>query len=172
MLTVEVDARQVTARLNSMPDKLRAAFLKKTQALVQTLKSKVQQNLTNQILQIRTGKLSRSIFKEVTNTDNEVSGRVYSSGLKYAKIQEFGGTIKHPGGTAYIPGGGSAFAGAALFVSNAKAAVLAASKKGELPRTKPHNIVIPAAHYMGKAFDAMKPEITARYEEAAKEGTK
>jgi hypothetical protein len=30
---------------------------------------------------------------------------------------------------------------------------------------------IKGAHYMGQAFDAMKPEITAGYEEAAKEGT-
>jgi len=62
-----------------MPDKLRAAFLRKTYALAEKLKSKVHQNLTNRILNIRTGKLVRSIFEDVTNSTNEVSGRVYSS---------------------------------------------------------------------------------------------
>src|ERR1700735_2535463 len=148
------------ARLTVMSDKVRAALKKKNEALAEKLKSKVQQNLTNQILQIRSGKLVRSIFKETTDSTNEVSARVYSSGLKYAKIQEYGGTLRHPGGTAYIPGGGSAFAGAAMFISNAKAAALAARlESGDRPRTKPHNITIPPHHYMGKAFDAMKPEI-------------
>ena len=58
MLTVEVDSRQIMARLSAMPDKLRAAFLKKTYALAEKLKSKVQQNLTNKLLNIRTGKHS------------------------------------------------------------------------------------------------------------------
>ncbi len=66
------------ARLSSMPDKLRAAFLKKTYALAERLKSKVQQNLTNKLLNIRSGNLVRSIFQQVSNETNEVSGRVYS----------------------------------------------------------------------------------------------
>jgi phage gpG-like protein len=163
MITVEVDTRVITARLNSMPDRLRAAFLKKTYALAEKLKSKVQQNLTNKILNIRSGKLVRSIFEEVKNETNSVSGRVYSSGLKYAKIQEFGGTIRHPGGTAYLINSKTKLA---MFISNKEA--IAAT----LPRTKPHNITIPAHRYMGSAFDEMVPEIKTGYEEAAKEGTR
>jgi len=159
MLTVEVDARQVTARLAAMSSKVHAAVLKKTYELAGKLKSKVQQNLTNQILQIRTGKLVRSIFEQVTDSPNEVSGRVYSSGLKYAKIQEFGGTIRHPGGTAYLI---DSKTGLAKFIGNKEEIA------SRLPRTKPHNITIPGRRYMGKAFDAMKPEIKTGYEQAVK----
>ena len=94
MLDIQVDDRAIMARLSYMPDKLRAAFLRKTYALAEKLKSKVQQNLTNRLLNIRTGKLVRSIFEQVTNSANEVSGRVFSSGLPYAAIQEFGGQTK------------------------------------------------------------------------------
>jgi phage gpG-like protein len=94
MLDVQIDARTITARLSAMPDKLRAAFLKKTYALAEKLKSKVQQNLTNNLLHIRSGNLVRSIFEEVKNETNSVSGRVYSSGVAYARIQEYGGQTK------------------------------------------------------------------------------
>jgi hypothetical protein len=163
MLTVEIDDRAVVARLSSMPDKLRAAFLKKTYALAEKLKSKVQQNLTNRVLKIQTGNLVRSIFEEVNDETNSVSGRVYSSGVAYARIQEYGGTIKHPGGTAYLI---DKKTGLAQFISNKDEIA------SRLPRTKPHDIEIHGRRYMGSAFDEMKPEIRARYQEAVTEGTR
>jgi hypothetical protein len=36
----------------------------------------------------------RSIFQQVTDSANSVTGMVYSSGLPYAAIQEFGGWTK------------------------------------------------------------------------------
>lgn len=157
MLTVEVDDRALVARLASMPDKLRSAFLKKTYALAEKLKSKVQQNLTNQILKIRTGKLVRSIFEEVTEGAHSVSGRVYSSGLPYAAIQEFGGQTK-----AHI-----------IEAKNGKAlAFNFGGKQAFFARVNHPGSNIKASHYMGKAFDAMKPEIKAGYEEAAREGVR
>jgi len=156
MLTVIIDSREVTARLSSMPDKLRAAFLKKTYALAEKLKSKVQQNLTNKILHIRTGKLVRSIFQQVTNSANEVSGRVYSSGLPYAAIQEFGGQTK-----AHV-----------IEAKNGKALAFQwHGKEVFFKRINHPGSNIKASGYMGKAFDAMKPEIQSGYEEAAAEGT-
>jgi len=156
MLTVDVDARAVTARLSYMPDKLRAAFLKKTYALAEKLKSKVQQNLTNKLLHIRTGKLVRSIFQHVTNETNEVSGRVYSSGLPYAAIQEFGGQTK-----AHI-----------IEAKNGKALAFQwHGKEVFFKRINHPGSNIKGAHYMGQAFDEMKPEITEGYRAAATEGT-
>jgi|ERR1017187_2048560 phage gpG-like protein len=157
MLAIDIDDRAIMARLSSMPDRLRAAFLKKTYALAEKLKSKVQQNLTNRILQIRTGKLVRSIFEQVTNSANEVSGRVYSSGLPYAAIQEFGGQTK-----AHI-----------IEAKNGKALMFnMGGKQVFFKRVNHPGSHIPAHHYMGQAFDAMKPEIKAGYEEAAKQGTR
>ena len=145
------------ARLSYMPDKLRAAFLKKTYALAEKLKSKVQQNLTNRLLKIRTGKLVRSIFEQVTNSTNEVSGRVYSSGLPYARIQEFGGQTK-----AHI-----------IEAKNGKALMFnMGGKQVFFKRVNHPGSNIKGAHYMGQAFDAMKPEIETGYREAATEGTR
>jgi phage gpG-like protein len=157
MLTIEVDDKAVIARLTAMPDKLRAAFLKKTYALAEKLKSKVQQNLTNRILNIRTGKLVRSIFEQVTNSTNEVSGRVYSSGVPYAAIQEYGGQTK-----AHI-----------IEAANGKAlAFNMGGKQVFFKRVNHPGSNIPAHRYMGQAFDAMKPEISSGYQEAAQEGLK
>jgi hypothetical protein len=157
VFSIEIDARVVIARLNSMPAKLRSALLKRTYALAEKLKSKVQQKLTNQILKIRTGKLSRSIFQQVTNTTNEVADRVYSSGVPCARIQELGGQTK-----AHI-----------IEAVNCKA--LAFNWKGKnvfFARVNHPGSKIPAHHYMGQAFDAMKPEITSGYTGAVAEGTK
>ena len=157
MLAIDIDDRAIMARLSSMPDRLRAAFLKKTYALAEKLKSKVQQNLTNRILQIRTGKLVRSIFEQVTNSANEVSGRVYSSGLPYAAIQEFGGQTK-----AHI-----------IEAKNGKALMFNMGGKQVFFRRVNHpGSHIPAHRYMGQAFDAMKPEIESGYEQAVNQGTK
>jgi len=161
MLDISVDTRVIIARLSVMPDKLRAAFLKKTYTLAEKLKSKVQQNLTNKLLNIRTGKLVRSIFQQVTNSANEVSGRVYSSGLPYARIQEFGGQTK-----AHI-----------IEAKNTKALLITSNVGGTVyggffKRVHHPGSKIKGAHYMGTAFTEMTPEIKAGYEEAAKQGTR
>jgi phage gpG-like protein len=157
LITIEVDDRSIMARLSYMPDKLRAAFLKKTYALAEKLKSKVQQNLTNKLLQIRTGKLSRSIFEQVTNSTNEVSGRVFTSGVPYARIQEYGGQTK-----AHI-----------IEAKNGKALMFnMGGKQVFFKRVNHPGSNIKGVHYMGQAFDAMKPEIKEGYQEAAREGTR
>jgi phage gpG-like protein len=69
------------------------------------------------------------------------------AGIPYAKIHEFGGTIHHPGGTAYFIGQD----GMATFVSNASALA------DRLPRTKPHSIPIPERSYMRSAFEERAP---------------
>ena len=157
MLDIRVGDRAIMARLSYMPDKLRAAFLRKTYALAEKLKSKVQQNLTNRLLNIRTGKLVRSIFEQVTNSANEVSGRVFSSGLPYAAIQEFGGQTK-----AHI-----------IEAVNGKALAFNMGGKQVLFKRVHHpGSHIKGAHYMGEAFREMTPEIRVGYEEAAREGTR
>jgi hypothetical protein len=46
------------------------------------------------VLHIRSGKLARSIFEKVTDSPTAVTGMVYSSGVPYARIQEYGGQTK------------------------------------------------------------------------------
>ena len=54
MFDIQIDDRVIIARLSYMPDRIRSTLLKKTHELAEKLKSKVQQNLTNQVLKIQT----------------------------------------------------------------------------------------------------------------------
>lgn len=153
MLDIEIDDRVITARLSVMPARLHAVLLKKTYEFDEKLKSAVQQNLTNRLLNIRTGKLVRSIFGQVLDSVNSIIGRVFSSGLPYAKIQEFGGQTK-----AHII---EAKNGKALMFNMGGKAVF--FKRIHHPGSR-----IKGAHYMGQAFATMTPEIKAGYEQAVR----
>jgi hypothetical protein len=63
--------------------------------------------------------------------------------LRYGVLHEYGGTIKHPGGTAYFSSKGKT-----RFVSNESAGKYFAKTGRELPRTKAHSITIPARPYL------------------------
>lgn len=79
--------------------------------------------------------------------------------VPYARIHEYGGTIKHPGGTPYFIGED----GLAKFVSKANA-------RPDMPRTKPHNIEIKARPYMRPAFDSfIEKEVPRFFKRLAKE---
>ena len=90
--------------------------------------------LKNNIETISTGPLSAEV----------------QSKAPYAVIHEYGGTIKHPGGTPYFINS----EGKAVFVSNAGQGAFHGLKK-----TKPHDIKIPERPYMRPASKKMRPEI-------------
>ena len=68
----------------------------------------------------------------------------------YAVIHEYGGTIKHPGGTPYFINS----EGMAVFVSNTGQGAFHGLKK-----TKPHDIKMPERPYMRPAAKKMKPVV-------------
>lgn len=80
----------------------------------------------------QSGQLRDSI--QAFSTANEAG---VSSNLPYSAIHQFGGTIKHPGGTRYVIIGG----GMAVFVRNS----FTGPTHGV---TKPHNITISARPYL------------------------
>lgn len=67
--------------------------------------------------------------------------------LRYGILHENGGTITHPGGTAYI-----IIKGKARFVTNAKAAQYAA-KGRTVKRTKAHSITIRKRPFLAPGFE-------------------
>lgn len=83
--------------------------------------------------------VDKGILKGVTAQADAKSARVgvQPAAKAYAAINQFGGTINHPGGTAYFPKKD----GEIVFVSNARA-------RPSMPRTKPHRITIPARPYL------------------------
>lgn len=82
----------------------------------------------------------------------------------YGAIQELGGTINHPGGTAYFVRGD----GTAVFVSNDAAERFSSLHGRELPRTKPHQITLPERPYLGPAARAKRKEVVKIVKDAIK----
>ena len=94
-------------------------------------------------LNVRSGELRRSSQIRKNYTYNSAENSVtLSYRSRYARIHQFGGTIKHPGGTAYFK---KATYGL-VFVKNSHP--LAA----HLPRTRKHNITIPKRLYIYEDF--------------------
>jgi phage gpG-like protein len=83
-----------SASLAGMPDQVRQALSSKANMLAVALEAKIQQKLSDDVLNIRSGALAGSIIATVDESSADISVRIGTSGdVKYAAIQEFGGTI-------------------------------------------------------------------------------
>jgi hypothetical protein len=83
-----------SASLAGMPDRVRQALSSKANVLAVALEAKIQQKLSGGVLNARSGALASSIIATVDESSAGVSVRIGTSGdVKYAAIQEFGGTI-------------------------------------------------------------------------------
>lgn len=91
-----VGDKELIARLDAMPERLRTALLQKVTFLALKLEAKVKrEKLSGQVLNKRSGNLMRSIQHLVESSTGAVVGKVYSAGdVKYAAIHEFGGQTK------------------------------------------------------------------------------
>jgi phage gpG-like protein len=93
MLQIEL-RDDFSASLAGMPDQVRQALSSKANALAVALEAKIQQKLSGGVLNMRSGALASSIVATVDESSADVSVRIGTSGdVKYAAIQEFGGTI-------------------------------------------------------------------------------
>ena len=93
MLQIEL-RDDFSASLAGMPDQVRQALSSKANALAVALEAKIQQKLSGGVLNMRSGALASSIVATVDESSADVSVRIGTSGdIKYAAIQEFGGTI-------------------------------------------------------------------------------
>ena len=95
MLTIQIQGdKELIAKMNIMPERVRTALFNKVAYLASMLKTYIIDNkLSGQVLNHRSGDLWRSIRDEATQSSSSVEGRVYSTGVPYAAIHEFGGTI-------------------------------------------------------------------------------
>lgn len=83
---------EVVARFGEMPDKIHDALLVKMAELTQRLIAKTQDNLSGKVLQSRSGALRDSIAGQISDTGSTLTATVGSYGVRYAAIQEYGGT--------------------------------------------------------------------------------
>jgi phage gpG-like protein len=93
MLQVELFDSMSTA-LAAMPERIRAALSAKAGALAAELQAKIQQKLSGDVLNSKSGALAGSIGVTIDDSSAGLSVDIVTSAdVKYAAIQEFGGTI-------------------------------------------------------------------------------
>lgn len=164
MLSISLVGRSsLIARMQSMPTAIREELYRKVTQLTLELDARVIRKLNGEVLKVRSGQLRRSIFHRVIQDANQVIGKVGSSGdVPYAAIHEFGGTIHHPGGTAYFY---NSKEGRIAFVSNAKA-------RETMRRTRPHPIHMPERSFLRSSLADMATYIKEQLREAVVTGMK
>ncbi len=95
MITVTVIGREeLRARIDAMPSRVHDALLRTITGLALQLEAYVKSDkLSGQVLNKITGNLQGSIHSNVIDEGTSITGRVYSAGVNYAAIHEYGGQI-------------------------------------------------------------------------------
>jgi phage gpG-like protein len=117
MLDADLDDR-ASAALAALPDRLREALSSEASMLAAALMTKIQQKLSGDVLNTRSGALARAIVATIDQSSADVSVRIAASGdVKYAAIHECGGTVPphqivpdKARALAFLVGGKQAFA--------------------------------------------------------------
>lgn len=82
-------------KLGKMPEAVTQELTLKINRLLVDLHRRTKIKLTNRVLHVRTGALRDSIQIDwAKQKEHRIEGRVYSAGVKYAAIHEFGGTTR------------------------------------------------------------------------------
>ncbi len=145
MLTIDlIGDRELVAKLNAMPWALRGSVARTMMRLAVETELLVKQKLSGQVLRARSGALRASISARVTESMTAVTATISSTGVRYAAIHEFGGTVHIP---EITPKSARALAfevgGQTIFAMRAKA----------------HDVHIPQRSFLGSALREMTPRI-------------
>jgi phage gpG-like protein len=140
MIDVEFDTLAVRDALLGQADVLRGA-----------LEARIQQKLSGEVLQVRSGALAGSVLSSIENDGSNLSVSILSAGVPYAAIQEFGGkTAAHE-----------------IISENAKALAFSADGNQVFARSVHHpGSVIPARSYLGSSLAEMRDEIESGFKHA------
>lgn len=94
----------ISAKIERMSDDIKIKLRVTMTDVVNLLQNKiVDDKLNGGALNRRTGNLYRSIKSEIIESENSITGRVFTTGIPYAPIHEYGGTIKTRLGTGAKP---------------------------------------------------------------------
>jgi phage gpG-like protein len=135
-----------------LTERMRANMRGEIVSLTRRLAEKVRENLSGKVLQLRSGRLRNSVRSEMIETSDSIGGRVFSQGVPYARIHEFGGVTsphvimaKNSKSLAFVWGG----RGLVFF------------KSVNHPGSR-----IPERSYMRSALEDMHAEIVETYRKA------
>jgi phage gpG-like protein len=82
---------RATLKLRGLPEELRKGLRVVIVRGTQELASLVRANLSGKVLNVRSGRLIGSIKSELHETESAILGTVYTDGVPYAAIHEYGG---------------------------------------------------------------------------------
>lgn len=124
------------------------ALLEQANALKDVLEARIQQKLSGDVLQLRSGTLLGSIVSSIENDGDESSVSISSIGVPYASIQEFGGkTAAHE-----------------IISTNAKALAFVASGHQVFAQQVHHpGSLIPARSYLVSSLTEMHHEMKSDF---------
>jgi phage gpG-like protein len=142
----------VSAALAAMPARIRDALSAKANALAVELQARIQQNLSGDVLNMKSGALAASIGVTIAESTAGVSVHIATSpDVKYAAIHEFGGTIPPH---RIVP-------------DKAKAlAFLVGGKQAFAARVQLPAVTMPERSYMRSALAEMADDIRAEFNAA------
>lgn len=89
--TVEVLYDKADIKLDHVTENVLASIREVIVREGPVLAARVRAKLSGEVLKIRSGRLLASIHNEMVESSNYLYGRVYSSGVPYAAIHEYGG---------------------------------------------------------------------------------
>ncbi|MFG7180672.1 HK97 gp10 family phage protein [Burkholderia pseudomallei] len=162
MIEIQSEVRgdqALVAHFRALPERLRDELRKAIfDDLIKLQRYIVTQKLSGQALGRRHGTLAASITPGPILEDANAIVGTLGANTPYARILEYGGTIRHPGGTAYLVDRNGAH-----FISNR-----AAERLGNVPRTRPHDIPVPAHPYMRSGLADMRQTILDDLQRAAR----
>ncbi len=185
----------VAQRIGRIAPQMRTALVTKVQDLAIRLQKRVvAEKLSGQVLNVRTGRLWRSINQAVVQTDggNSITG-IVSTAVEYAAIHEYGGVIhrvSNPGvvrlrtdakGNLLRQGEEGALAHLAVFAKRSHkrfkevtfaSAYVTDDFGNQVGVPKPYEIVMPQRSFLRSALQEMSPEILAEIRAAAIDGAR
>ncbi|MGB8366349.1 MAG: hypothetical protein ACLQUZ_05475 [Rhizomicrobium sp.] len=149
-LTVAGDAATI-ARLSRAHQSLFAAVKTALTVEAAALKARVQEKLSGEVLQVRSGRLRDAVTANIEIDGDVAHATVAVEGIPYAAIQEYGGTVHLP----------------EIVAERAKA--LAFEIKGEqvfAARARAHDVVIPQRSYLRSSLAERSDAIAAALRDA------
>lgn len=94
MVTLKINATEANRKLKALPEiqrrRLRVVIIRD----VRQLSELVRANLSGRVLNIQSGKLIASIRNQLVENAKAIYGQVFSIGVPYARIHEFGGQTR------------------------------------------------------------------------------
>lgn len=168
MITGQVTgSAEAIQRLKAITPGIRSALEQKIQQLTIKLQRKVVSNkLQGQALNVRTGRLQRSIEQAMVKDPQSITG-IVSTNVVYARIHEYGGVIHMPARMSKVY---RSIDSKGAFRNNGRFAKKSRSNFETEHETKAYDIHMPERSFLRSALADMREEILAGINDAVKEG--